>query len=54
MPDTFARKASVDSTALGHLKLGLLINFGEAHFKDGIRRIINGTLEADESAEFSL
>jgi hypothetical protein len=39
---------------LANLKLGLLINFGEWHLKDGIRRIINGTLEIDESAEFSL
>ena len=39
---------------LANLKLRLLINFGEAHLKDGIRRIINGTLEVDESAEFSL
>ena len=27
------------------LKLGLLINFGEAHLKNGIKRIINGELE---------
>ncbi|MCK5816814.1 MAG: GxxExxY protein [Candidatus Marinimicrobia bacterium] len=26
-------------------KLGLLINFGDALIKDGIRRIINGTIE---------
>jgi GxxExxY protein len=39
---------------LANLKLGLLINFGEWHLKDGIRRIINGILEIDESAEFSL
>ena len=29
------------------LKLGLLINFGEAHLKNGIKRIINGQLEDD-------
>ncbi|MGE4403626.1 MAG: GxxExxY protein [Desulfobulbus sp.] len=27
------------------LKLGLLINFGSAYLKDGIARIINGTLD---------
>lgn len=27
------------------LKLGLLINFGSAYIKDGISRVINGTLE---------
>ena len=27
------------------LKLGLLINFGEAHLKKGIKRIISGDLE---------
>jgi len=35
------------------LKLGLLINFGEAHLKNGIKRLINGRLEED-SSEFSL
>jgi GxxExxY protein len=39
---------------LSGLKLGLLINFGEAHLKDGIKRIINGRLDDDASAEFSL
>lgn len=28
-----------------HLKLGLLINFGEAYLKDGITRVINGIIE---------
>src|SRR5881296_3780855 len=39
---------------LSGLKLGLLINFGEAHLKDGIKRIINGRLDDDAPAEFSL
>jgi hypothetical protein len=39
---------------LDNLKLGLLINFGEARLKDGIKRIINGTLESDEFPDFSL
>jgi GxxExxY protein len=39
---------------LSGLKLGLLINFGEAHLKNGIRRIINGTLDAEVPGEFSL
>jgi GxxExxY protein len=30
---------------LSGLKLGLLINFGEAHLKNGIKRIINGQLD---------
>lgn len=30
---------------LSALKLGLLINFGEARLKNGIKRIINGQLE---------
>ena len=39
---------------LANIKLGLLINFGETHLKDGIKRIINGTLEPEEPLEFSL
>jgi GxxExxY protein len=39
---------------LSGLKLGLLINLDEAHLKNGIRRIINGTLDAELPAEFSL
>lgn len=34
---------------LSGLKLGLLINFGEAHLKNGIKRIINGELDQDVS-----
>ena len=34
---------------LSGLKLGLLINFGEVHLKNGIKRIINGDLEDDVS-----
>ncbi|MGH7983219.1 MAG: GxxExxY protein [Candidatus Udaeobacter sp.] len=36
----------------GH-KLGLLINFGEAHLKNGIKRIINGRLDAENVPEIS-
>ena len=39
---------------LSGVKLGLLINFGEAHLKNGIKRIINGSLDAETSAEVSL
>ena len=39
---------------LANLKLGLLVNFGEAHLKNGIKRIINGTLEPEEPVDFSL
>jgi GxxExxY protein len=38
---------------LSDLKLGLLINFGEAYLKNGIRRIVNG-LEVDGPSDFSL
>lgn len=34
---------------LSGLKLGLLINFGEIHLKNGIKRIINGELEPEAS-----
>ena len=36
---------------LSGLKLGLLINFGESHLKNGIRRIINGDLASDQLPE---
>jgi GxxExxY protein len=39
---------------LSGLKLGLLINFGEAHLKNGIKRVINGHLDAENPVEFSL
>jgi GxxExxY protein len=39
---------------LSGLKLGLLINFGEAHLKNGIKRIINGRLDAENAPEVSL
>jgi len=39
---------------LSGLKLGLLINFGEAHLKNGIKRVINGHLPAENPPEFSL
>jgi GxxExxY protein len=40
---------------LSGLKLGLLINStGEAHLKNGIRRVINGYLDAENPLEFSL
>jgi GxxExxY protein len=39
---------------LSGLKLGLLINFGEAHLKNGIKRLINGHLDAEDPPEFSL
>ena len=38
---------------LSGLKLGLLINFGEAHLKNGIKRIINGQLEDKDPADIS-
>ena len=39
---------------LSGLKLGLLINFGEAHLKNGIKRIINGQLEEENPPAISL
>jgi GxxExxY protein len=33
---------------LSGLKLGLLFNFGEAHLKNGIKRLINGDLDEEE------
>lgn len=39
---------------LSGLKLGLLINFGEAHLKNGIKRIINGQLDDEDSPDLSL
>jgi GxxExxY protein len=39
---------------LSGLKLGLLINFGEAHLKNGIKRIINGCLDDENLREVSL
>jgi len=39
---------------LSGLKLGLLINFGETHLKNGIKRIINGQLETGPMEEITL
>jgi GxxExxY protein len=39
---------------LSGLKLGLLINFGEAHLKNGIKRVVNGYLDAENPLEVSL
>jgi len=39
---------------MSDLKLGLLINFGEAHLKNGIRRLTNGHLDESPSSDFSL
>ena len=38
---------------LSGLKLGLLINFGEAHLKNGIKRVINGQLADAETPDIS-
>jgi GxxExxY protein len=38
---------------LSGLKLGLLINFGEAHLKNGIKRVINGALEGDPPVDMA-
>ncbi len=36
------------------LKLGLLINFGETHLKNGIQRVINGHLESRDTSAITL
>src|SRR2546423_5900672 len=38
---------------LSGLKLGLLINFGETHLKNGIKRVINGQLDDDPAEEIT-
>lgn len=45
-------KQLVTQLRLADLKLRLLINFGEAHLKNGIKRVINGQLE-DENRNSS-
>jgi len=47
-------KQPLTQLRLTGLKLGLLINFGEAHLKNGIKRIINGQLEEKEPVDLSL
>src|SRR5262245_7712952 len=47
-------KQLLTQLCLSGLKLGLLINFGEAHLKNGIKRVINGQLDTVGPAEFSL
>jgi GxxExxY protein len=39
---------------LSGLKLGQLINFGEVHLKNGIKRIINGKVDDESPSEVSL
>lgn len=39
---------------LSGLNLGLLINFGEAHLKNGIKRVINGQLDIETPLDASL
>src|SRR5437588_5904908 len=39
---------------LSGLRLGLLINFAEAHLKNGIKRVINGRLDAENPLQVSL
>jgi len=39
---------------LSGLKVGLLINFGAAHLKDAIKRVINGQLESAEISDLAL
>ncbi len=39
---------------LSGLKLGLLINFGEAHLRNGIKRLINGELSDEAPPDIAL
>lgn len=39
---------------LSDLKLGLLINLGDAHLKSGIKRVINDHLDVETPPEISL
>ena len=39
---------------LSGLKLGFLINFGEAHLKNGIKRVINGQLNERQMPDLAL
>jgi hypothetical protein len=54
MTENEIAKQILTQLRLSGLKLGLLINFGEAHLKNGIKRIINGTLEAENPVAISL
>ncbi len=51
---TVHAKQLLTQLRLSGLKLGLLINFGEAHLKNGIKRVINGQLDNAETPDFSL
>lgn len=37
---------------LANLRLGLLINFGEEHLKNGIKRVVNGLPEECQEISF--
>lgn len=39
---------------LSGLKLALLINFGESHLRNGIKRVINGALDDDSTEAITL
>src|ERR1700704_7088808 len=51
---TVHAKQVLTQLRLSGLKLGLLINFGETHLKNGIKRIINGQLDEENPPEISL
>ncbi|HST31100.1 MAG TPA: GxxExxY protein [Chthoniobacterales bacterium] len=51
---TIHAKQLLTQLRLSGLKLGLLINFGEAHLKNGIKRVINGELEPVEAVNVAL
>ena len=46
---TVHAKQVLTQLRLTGLKLGLLINFGEAHLKNGIKRLINGSIDDEIS-----
>jgi GxxExxY protein len=47
-------KQLLTQLCLSGLKLGLLINFGEVHLKNGIKRVINGHFDAESVPDVSL
>jgi GxxExxY protein len=51
---TVHAKQLLTQLRLSGLKLGLLINFGEAHLKNEPTRIINGSLDGEAPHQVSL
>jgi len=52
--EAMSAKQLLTQLRMSDLKLGLLINFGEAHLKNGIKRIINGKLDDKNCSDGTL